>query len=100
MTRFVPVFATAQNSRSSGDQHTLRQSLASEAVRVVHVVPSGDVLTAPAPPTAQNNRSSGDQQTDCTESAPLGLVVQAAPSSDVIVESELLLATAQKMPIS
>ena len=68
ITRFpVPEIATAQNSDSSGDQHTLRQSLSAALVRSVQVMPSGDVITrlpTPVEATAQNSDSSGDQQTE------------------------------------
>jgi hypothetical protein len=40
----VPLFATAQNIPSAGDQHTAFHATALGAVRAVHVTPSGDVM--------------------------------------------------------
>ena len=68
MTRLpLPLTATAQSSRSSGDQQTDCQPLSAAEVCDVHVMPSGLVMTrfpVPVNETAQNSRSSGDQQTE------------------------------------
>ena len=45
MTRFVPVYATAINKFRDAAQQTEIQLLASDAVRLVHVMPSGEVIT-------------------------------------------------------
>ena len=42
---FVPDVATATNSLSSGLQTTLLHELSAADVLVVHVIPSGDVIT-------------------------------------------------------
>ena len=89
MTRFpVPLFDTAQNSRSSGAQQTEFQLLSAAEVRDVQVIPSGLVMTrlpVPVFETAQNSRNSGDQQTDCQAlSAAEVRLVQVVPSGLVI----------------
>ncbi|HPS76525.1 MAG TPA: hypothetical protein PLS53_00055 [Thermoanaerobaculaceae bacterium] len=64
MTRLGQVSRTAQNSRSSGAQHTDRHVYVADPCGV-QVMPSGDVITVLVPKllTAQNNLSSGDQHT-------------------------------------
>ena len=80
--------ATAQNSDSSGDQHTLRHELSAALVREVQLIPSWEVITrlpVPVEATAQNSDSSGDQQTPYQLlSAALVRAVQLIPSWEVI----------------
>ena len=96
MTRFpVPVYATAQNRRSSGDQQTEFQLLSVAEVRDVQVIPSGLVMTrfpVPVIATAQNSRSSGDQQTEFQ-------LLSAAEVRDVQVIPSGLVMTRSSVPV-
>ena len=66
----VPELETAQKMDNSCDQTTDCQFSFAAAVRAVHVIPSGDVITrslmvpAVESETAQKRHSSGDQHTD------------------------------------
>jgi len=66
MSAPMPEFATAQKRLSSGDQHTDCQPAFVGVVRVVQVMPSGDVAAPGVTvfPTAQKIPSSGDQHTE------------------------------------
>ena len=79
---------TATNRYSSGAQHTLLQVLSAADVRIVHVIPSGLVMTlfpVPFSETATNKYNSGDQHTDRQElSAADVRVIQFTPSELVI----------------
>ena len=86
------VDAMAQNSDSSGDQVTVRQSLSNPLVLlVVHVIPSDDVtilLLTVSAATAQKSESSGDHTTDCQRlfGNPLpSCVVHVIPSGLVMI---------------
>lgn len=64
MARLVPVLDTAQKRPSSGDQQIDVHTFAAGAVREVHVLPSGDVITLPSFATAQNSFSAGAHATE------------------------------------
>lgn len=71
-----------------GTAITPAQALSAALVLIVHVVPSGEVITrlpVPLLATATNKLRSEDQQTDCQAlSAALVRVVQFTPSGEVI----------------
>jgi hypothetical protein len=58
-------------------------------VRLVHVNPSGEVITDEVPPsadTAANNPNCGDQHTDCHEFIDAAVrLVHVIPFGDVII---------------
>ncbi|HPS76524.1 MAG TPA: hypothetical protein PLS53_00050 [Thermoanaerobaculaceae bacterium] len=95
MARLVPVDATAQNSRISGAQHTLTQSLADPTETGTQLTPSCDVVTSlPAAPTPTNLRSSGDQQIAYqTFVTPADLETQVIPAV-CVTPHPLIVATA------
>ena len=97
-----PLVATAAKRFNCGDQATCLQSLPvlPAAVRVVHVMPSGEVMTDALLPTATNRYSCGAQHTSFhILEAETVRDVQVIPSGDVIARF-VLFATAQKIPSS
>lgn len=80
-----PVTAVAQNRPNSDDQQTERE-LEVGLVRLVQLIPSGDVIILPVvSATAQNRANSGDQHTDAQLSeGTVTANVQLIPSGDVI----------------
>ncbi len=93
---------TAQKSPRSDDQATLFHVLETGAVRVVHVVPLGEVMKFALPEeTAQNRPSSGDQQMLVQVLAEAaGYAVHENPLEEIITRFVPVRATAQKRPSS
>jgi hypothetical protein len=107
MTQFAPELATAQKSDNSGAQQTEFHALSNpEVLRVVQVIPSGEVITRFAVPelaTAQNKERAGDH---VTEFQALSLLVVSLAVHTMLSELVMTLsavpelATAQKSVLS
>ncbi|MBI4136620.1 hypothetical protein HY469_01005, partial [Candidatus Roizmanbacteria bacterium] len=92
----VPLFATATNKLSAGDQVTLCHEL-TLTLRAVQVIPLGEVITrfVPAADTATNKLSAGDQVTlDHVLASAAERAVQVKPSGLVMTRLVPVLATA------
>ena len=83
----VPIFPMATNPKGADDV-TAKNSLPLAVVRVVHVVPSGEVCTLlvpmPSDETMENKDSSGDQAISRHASVFGVLAVHVVPSVEVI----------------